>query len=122
MWIEQVRVVYDNEKESRVLVATEPDKKQLEAWRHGVVLEDGYRTLPADVQIESLSKKGSWLKVIMKKEKKRQIRDVGFRIGLPVLRIIRTRIGSLQLGNLKPGQWRELTSKEIQLLKKGNER
>lgn len=110
---------YGHEKEYRVLVATEPDKKQLEAWRHGVVLEDGYRTLPADVQIESLSKKGTWLKVIMKEGKKRQIREVGSRIGLPVFRIIRTRIGSLQLGNLKPGQWRELTSKEIQLLKKG---
>lgn len=108
---------YGHEKEYRVLIATEPDNKQLAAWRRGVILEDGYRTLPADVQIASTSKKGTWLKVIMKEGKKRQIREVGSRIGLPVLRIIRTRIGNLHLGNLKPGQWRSLTTREIKLLK-----
>jgi 23S rRNA pseudouridine2605 synthase len=108
---------YGHEKEYRVLVAKEPDDKQLAAWRHGVFLEDGHKTLPADVRIEKSSTKGTWLRVIMKEGKKRQIREVGSRIGLPVLRIIRTRIGSLYLGNLKPGQWRTLTSKEIKLLK-----
>lgn len=108
---------YEHEKEYRVLVAAEPDNKQLAAWRHGVVLEDGYKTLTADVRKESASKKGMWLRVIMKEGKKRQIREVGSRIGLPVIRIIRTRIGSLHLGNLKPGQWRYLTTTEIKLLK-----
>jgi 23S rRNA pseudouridine2605 synthase len=54
----------------------------------------------------------------MKEGKKRQIREVGKLIGLPVDRIIRTRINTLELGNLKPRQWRNLTRSEVQLLKK----
>lgn len=108
---------YGHEKEYRVLVASYPDTKQLAAWRRGVVLEDGYKTLPADVRIESRSGNGAWLRIVMKEGKKRQIRDVGSRIGLPVLRIIRVRIGTLYLRNLKVGQWRKLSNKEIQSLK-----
>jgi 23S rRNA pseudouridine2605 synthase len=109
---------YEHEKEYRVLVSGEPDKKQLEAWRHGVVLETGQRALPADVSIESRTNQGTWLRIILKEGKKREIREVGARIGLPVIRIIRIRIESLYLGNLKPGHWRVLTPKEIQSLKK----
>ena len=115
--IEQVRVVYDYEKEYRVLVARRPDETQLETWRRGVVLEDGYRTAPAEVRIESLAGKGTWLRVIMREGKKRQIRETGSQIGLPVVKIIRLRIGTLQLGNLKPREWRYLTVVEIAALK-----
>jgi 23S rRNA pseudouridine2605 synthase len=108
---------YGHEKEYRVSVYNRPDEKQLEAWRHGVVLEEGYRTAPAQVNLESVAGKGAWLKIIMQEGKKRQIREVGKTIGLPVQRIIRLRIGSLKLGNLKPGEWRELTSGEVRALK-----
>ena len=56
---------YGHEKEYRVKVITEPDEAQLTIWRRGVVLEDGYRTAPAKVFIESKSGKGSWLRIIM---------------------------------------------------------
>jgi hypothetical protein len=36
---------------------------------------------------------------------------------LPVVRIVRVRIGSLLLGTLKPGQWRHLTELEVQELR-----
>lgn len=108
---------YGHEKEYRVLIARQPDEEQLGIWRRGVVLESGYRTAPAFVNVESLSGKGAWLKVVMKEGKKRQIREIGTTIGLPVVRIIRTRIATLQLGSLKPRQWRYLTPKEIASLK-----
>jgi 23S rRNA pseudouridine2605 synthase len=110
---------YEHEKEYRVLVARRPDDDQLDAWRRGVVLEDGYRTAPADVRIEAPAGKGTWLRVILREGRKRQIREVGSLIGLPVVKIIRIRIGSLLLGNLKPRQWRFLTTKEVAELKKG---
>lgn len=109
---------YGHEKEYRVLVARRPDEKQLEAWRHGVVLEDGHRTAPAQVYYEAPAGKGAWLRVIMREGRKRQIREVGETIGLPVLRIIRVRIGSLQLGSLKPRQWRFLTPQEVAALRR----
>jgi 23S rRNA pseudouridine2605 synthase len=108
---------YGHEKEYRVLVARHPDNKQLETWQRGVVLTDGYRTAPAKVRFISSSGKGAWLKVILREGRKRQIRETGSQLGLPVVKIIRTRIGTLQLGSLKPRQWRYLTSKEIDKLK-----
>lgn len=108
---------YGHEKEYRVLVARRPDEKQLEAWRRGVVLTDGDKTQPADVRFLSTSGKGAWIQVIMGEGKKRQIREVGKLLGLPVVKIIRLRIGTLKLGSLKPRQWRYLTEDEVRELK-----
>jgi 23S rRNA pseudouridine2605 synthase len=104
---------YGQEKEYKVLVAKRPDEEQLKTWSRGVVLEDGYRTAPAKVHVESPQGKGTWLRVILKEGRKRQIRETGSIIGLPVVKIIRIRIGSLLLGNLKPREWRYLKPEEI---------
>jgi 23S rRNA pseudouridine2605 synthase len=109
---------YGHEKEYRVLVARIPDEEQLKVWKHGVVLEDGYHTKPAGVHLESIFGKGAWLRVILHEGRKRQIREMGRTTGLTVVRIIRVRIGSLLLGNLKPGMWRRLTPDEVASLKK----
>ena len=109
---------YGIEKEYKALVAGRPDERQLEAWRRGVVLEDGHRTLPAKVRIEEQRSDNTWLRIIMHEGRKRQIREVGDQIGLPVLRLIRVRIGTLQMGNLKPRQYRELSPGEVAALKK----
>jgi 16S rRNA U516 pseudouridylate synthase RsuA-like enzyme len=53
--------------------------------------------------------------------RKRQIRESGALLGLPVVRIVRTGISSLRLGNLGPGQWRYLSVAEIRSLKQGPE-
>lgn len=108
---------YEHEKEYKVLVSRRPDDAQLETWRRGVVLADGHRTLPAQVFFVSALGQGAWLKVILREGRKRQIREVGGLIGLPVVRIIRLRIGTLRLGRLKPGEWRPLTRSEIAELK-----
>ncbi len=112
---------YGHEKEYRVFVGRRPDEEQLNAWRRGMVLSDGYRTQPAQVQIESTTPKGAWLKVILREGRKRQIREMGTLTGLPVIRIIRTRIGEVTLGNLKPGQWRYLTAAEVKKLSSANQ-
>lgn len=109
---------YEHEKEYRVLVAAHPDGDQLAKWRRGVVLEDGFKTSPADVYVKSKQGKGAWLNVTLREGYKRQIREMGKVTGLPVVRIIRVRIGELHLGNLKPKEWRYLTPQEIAALKK----
>jgi 23S rRNA pseudouridine2605 synthase len=109
---------YGHEKEYKVLLARRPDDKQLRAWSRGVVLEDGHRTAPAQVRFSSTAGKGAWVQVIMGEGRKRQIREIGFLLGLPVVRILRTRIGTLRLGKLKPRQWRYLTKAEIDELRK----
>jgi 23S rRNA pseudouridine2605 synthase len=109
---------YEHEKEYRVLVATHPDSEQLTKWRRGLVLQDGFKTAPADVYVISKYGKGAWLNVTLKEGYKRQIREMGKVTGLPVVRIVRVRIGNLKLGNLKPREWRYLTTQEVAELKK----
>lgn len=113
---------YGHEKEYDVLIIGKPDEKQMKAWRRGVVISEGIRTAPAKVFITKTLPNATWLRIIMHEGKKRQIREVGKTIGLPVKRIIRTRIGSLRLGDLKTGQWRNLTENEIAELKASTKR
>jgi 23S rRNA pseudouridine2605 synthase len=108
---------YEHEKEYRVLVANHPDSEQLAKWRRGLVLEDGFKTAPANVYVISKFGKGTWLSVTLKEGHKRQIREMGKLTGLPVVRIVRVRIGELRLGNLKPREWRYLTPQEVEQLK-----
>ena len=108
---------YGHKKEYRVLIARRPDPEQIQTWRRGVVLEDGYKTAPADIYVEAGAGKGAWLRISMGEGRKRQIREIGALLGLPVVRIVRVRIGTLMLGNLKPGEWRHLTEGEIAALK-----
>jgi 23S rRNA pseudouridine2605 synthase len=110
---------YGHEKEYRVLLAKRPDQEQLETWSRGVVLDDGYKTAPVDVRLETTQGKGAWVRVIMQEGRKRQIRETCKQLGLPVVRIVRTRIGTLRLGSLKPRQWRYLTKTEVDELKAG---
>jgi 23S rRNA pseudouridine2605 synthase len=108
---------YGHEKEYRVLVASRPDEEQLVIWRRGVMLEDETKTAPAQVKFVRAMGKGAWLQVVMREGRKRQIREVGKTIGLAVVKIIRVRIGTLLLGNLKPSEWRYLTAEEVAMLK-----
>ena len=108
---------YEHDKEYEVRVTRRPDEEQLAIWRRGVVLEDGYRTLPAEVEVKAYTKTGAWLIITLREGKNRQIRRTGFRIGLPVRQIIRTRIGPIQLGKLQPGHFRYLQQDEIQELR-----
>jgi pseudouridine synthase len=116
---------YEHEKEYEVLVTGRPAEATLNRWRRGVDLpdldthtRDGGRTLPAQVElIRDKESDGTWLRVTMREGRKRQIRRVAGLLGHPVRQLIRIRIGPLRLGNLKPGQWRRLTPKEISNLK-----
>lgn len=104
-------------KEYSVLLARQPDAEQLETWRRGVVLSDGYKTNKVEVRISSISGKGAWVKVVMTEGRKRQIRETATQLGLPVVRILRVRLGPLRLAMLKPGEFRDLTEQEIKDLK-----
>jgi 23S rRNA pseudouridine2605 synthase len=108
---------YEKEKEYKVLVAKKPDQKQIETWRRGVVLADGFKTGNVDVFFDRSKGKGAWLKVVMKEGHKRQIRETTRVLGLPVVKLIRVRIGSLTLGGLKPKEYRHLSNREVKQLK-----
>ena len=113
---------FGHTKEYKVLLARRPDREQMEAWSRGVVLEDGYKTQPADVRYETGQGKGAWVRVVMGEGRKRQIREICKQLGLPIVRILRIRIGTLRVGTLKPRQWRFLNNDEIHELKSNETR
>jgi 23S rRNA pseudouridine2605 synthase len=107
---------FGHEKEYRVLVEGEPDEATLNKWRQGVLLEDR-RTAPAQVSVIRRDEDGTWLRIVLREGRKRQIRRVAALLGYPAYRVIRVRIGPLRLGDLRPGQWRRLTDAEVKALR-----
>ncbi|GAB4527809.1 MAG: hypothetical protein Kow0063_03440 [Anaerolineae bacterium] len=108
---------YEHIKEYHVEVEGHPDEQTLEQWRRGVYLDD-QRTAPAEVSVLSRKKDRTQLRVVVHEGRKRQIRRVAIKLGHPVRRLIRVRIGPVRLGDLKPGQWRLLSQPEIDELRK----
>ena len=108
---------YEHEKEYHALVEGVPDEETLRKWRRGVFL-DGRKTAPAEVSILRREGERTWLRIVLHEGRKRQIRRVAAMLGHPVHRLIRVRIGPVRLGNLKPGEWRRLTERELRELDK----
>ncbi|HYV18159.1 MAG TPA: pseudouridine synthase [Verrucomicrobiae bacterium] len=104
-------------KTYRVKVKGVVGRPVLEQVRHGLFL-DGRRTLPAPVRRIS-SQSNTWLEILLFEGRKNQIRRVFERLGHPVLKLRRTAIGPLTDRDLKPGEWRPLTTAEVRALKEG---
>jgi len=81
----------------------------------GVVL-DGIRYRPVEIRELRCGGKTQWLEFVLQEGKNRQIRRLLESQGCEVLRLIRVAIGTLTLGDLAAGQWRELTPTEIDRL------
>lgn len=90
------------------------DKLKLET---GIRLDDGM-TKPAKVRIIKRLKANSWISITIHEGRNRQVRRMMDRVGHSAIRLIRTRIGGLTLGTLKPGEYRYLTQDEVAELKK----
>lgn len=108
---------YEHEKEYKVLLQGQPSPAALAQWRQGVRLDD-FSTAPATITIDKPLPDATWLTVILKEGKKRQIRRVAAALGHEVRQLIRVRIGPLRLSGVEPGQWRHLTSAEVYALKR----
>jgi 23S rRNA pseudouridine2605 synthase len=93
-----------------------PTAAVLQQWRQGVILE-GRLTRPAEVRVLQSTDKKTQLEIILWEGRNRQIRRVAEQLGFPVLKLHRVAIGSIQLGNLGCGQYRELTSQEVRFLR-----
>jgi 23S rRNA pseudouridine2605 synthase len=106
---------YETEREYSALVDFAPHGKTLEQLRRGVVL-DGVRTAQARVWIERSDPAGVWLKLVLHEGRNREVRHMMDAVGHPVRRLIRTRIGPVELGNLKPGTYRALKRSEVRAL------
>ncbi|MCA9530446.1 MAG: rRNA pseudouridine synthase [Myxococcales bacterium] len=94
------------------------DVPELDALRNGVVLDDGYRTRPAEVFVTREEARATWVQITLSEGKNRQIRRMGDAIGHTVLRLVRSAFADVTSEGLRPGQMRPLTGKELERLKK----
>ncbi len=81
----------------------------------GVDLEDG-PTAPAEVKVLERGAAGSVVELVLKEGRNRQARRMFEAVGHPVRRLVRTSIGPLRLGRLKPGTYRRLGPAEVREL------
>ncbi len=102
---------FDHEKEYDVTVARPIPEGALRRLAEGMPLM-GTRTRPARVTRISASR----FRIILQEGKNRQIRRMVGKVGHSVLRLHRVRVANVRLGDLKPGQWRHLTSVEVKAL------
>jgi len=112
-----------------------PGKEALEALRRGITLADG-PTRPAEA--EWLSEEPdlperpvpirfrknvptAWLRLVLREGRNRQVRRMTAAVGHPTLRLVRVAVGPILLGDLRPGEWRDLTPEECEdlLIPKG---
>ncbi len=107
-----------------------PDEAALERLREGVPVL-GRRTLPCrawrldeeppvcprDPPVRfRKSVPTAWIGLELVEGKNRQVRRMTAAVGHPTLRLVRVRIGQLWLGELAPGEWRELSPDEVDML------
>ena len=101
------------EKEYLAEVQGTPSPGDLRRLREGVKLDDG-PTSPA--RVSTLGP--NLLRITIHEGRNRQVRRMCETVGHPVTRLVRTRIGPLAERSLKPGEYRELTVKEVRALER----
>ena len=84
----------------------------LQRLRHGVTLEDG-PVRPTSVKIVSSAAERTLIKITLQEGRNRIVRRTMEAVGHPVRRLSRIGIGPVRLGNLKLGEYRELTRDEL---------
>ena len=103
------------DKTYNVTLAGKVENEEVEALRSGVELDDGYITKPAKVKILKIDeeKNISRLQIIIHEGKNRQVRRMCESINKKVLALHRSKIGNIDVKDLKIGEWRYLKKSEI---------
>ncbi|MEZ4598934.1 MAG: pseudouridine synthase [Syntrophotaleaceae bacterium] len=92
---------------------SEEERRKLE---EGVLLDDG-PTAPARIDKVRFSGSHTWFEITIHEGRNRQVRRMCEVVGHPVSRLKRIRLAFLELGDLRPGQYRMLTPAEVKELK-----
>jgi 23S rRNA pseudouridine2605 synthase len=110
---------FGEEREYRVTVRGSLDRSTLRRISKGVELEDGL-TAPARAGAVRFDRETRTTRfaLILVEGRKRQIRRMMRELGHPVIRLVRVRMGPLELGRLAPGKARPLRARERRVLKR----
>ena len=104
------------------LVAGQPSAETLVALSRGVALPGETRpTAPARAWVARRVGDETWIGLELHEGRNRQVRRMLDKVGYPVLRLRRTRVGPVALGGLAVGAWRELTADEVAALRRATD-
>jgi len=116
---------FEHEKEYQALAQIPHDwnearlKDAIQKMKSGVKIADDFRTSPAKVNIISQKSNDRYLlSITIHEGRKHQVRQMIDAVGMSVVALKRVRTGSLVLGDLKEGEYRELSEREVSELKK----
>jgi pseudouridine synthase len=121
---------YEHSKTYLVQVEKVPTAEAIEALRRGINLNDG-PTRPAEVELLEQPPElpdrpvpirfrknvpTAWLRLTIREGRNRQVRRMTAAVGFPTLRLVRVAVGPVGLGDLRPGEWRDLSAEERRAL------
>ncbi len=98
---------FEINKTYHVLVRGVMTEKSVGYLEQGVTIE-GIKTAPAKVEITEHQPNNTWLNITIHEGRNRQIRKMCEAVGYPVLRLIRTKLGEWELGDLAVGKFRKI--------------
>jgi 23S rRNA pseudouridine2605 synthase len=108
-------------RESQVRVLGVPDEHEMDRLARGIVI-DGRRTAPAEISLVKVIEGGTGqhavLSIVVHEGRNRQVRNMCEAVGHPVDRLRRVRIGPITDDHIRPGEFRELSPKEVEALKR----
>ena len=107
---------FEVEKEYHALVRCTVSSEHLRRLREGVLLDDG-PALAVRADVLGRAPEGTWLRVVLHEGRKREVRRMLAALGCPVLRLVRERVGPLEMGHLATGEHRPLTRIEVTALR-----
>jgi 23S rRNA pseudouridine2605 synthase len=141
---------YETEREYLALLPTPPTQAAIEQLRRGVLLagrpavpfkvellrqapdlhralsvsdvKPGERGSGPTAQSSRPGPSGAWLRIVLREGRNREVRRMLQAVGYPVQRLIRTRVGPVHLGKLRPGAHRDLSGREVRALLHGRSR
>lgn len=93
-----------------------PNRNAINKLRRGVMLEDGFKTAPAEIRELKPTQNNGWYEVTLYEGHNQQIRKMFDAVGHSVVKLRRTKIGSVVDPYLKVGASRELTPEEVKKL------
>lgn len=102
-------------KHYRVTLRQDISDEQMARFQEGIVL-DGRRTAPAELYVLTREPGRTVVEIVLYEGRNRQIRRMCEQLGLEVIRLKRIAVGSVKLGMLQPGKWRDLEPKEVRSL------
>lgn len=108
---------YHQPKVYEVIVRPAVTESQIHTMRSGMKLAEGEKLAPVRVRTFNPRRDSQMLELTLSQGINRQIRRMCRDLGLTVLKLRRVRQGPVLLDSLKPGQWREITGRELKDLR-----